>query len=312
MEKNKKILVVAVAAVVVVAAVAGIFLMKDEEKLQFGYVTWDGEISSTNVLTLILQEAGYNVEMISVDAGPLYNRLAEGDLDFTTSTWMPITHGTYWEQYGDELEVAGTNLEGVKIGMVVPKYVYDEGVHTISDLNDYSDKFKDRIVGIEPGAGVVEATERAINDYDLKEYELQTSSSAGMLAELKKAYDKEEWIAVTLWSPHWAFEEWDLEYLEDPKTSYGEEEHVETVTRIGFADEHPGAYAILEAFEWTDEDIESVMYDIFVEKMNEEEAAQKWIDANRDRVDEWIDIGKEAEEQATESKAAAQIMARVA
>ena len=312
MEKNKKILVVAVAAVVVVAAVAGIFLMKDEEKLQFGYVTWDGEISSTNVLTLILQEAGYNVEMISVDAGPLYNRLAEGDLDFTTSTWMPITHGTYWEQYGDELEVAGTNLEGVKIGMVVPKYVYDGGVHTISDLNDYSDKFKDRIVGIEPGAGVVEATERAINDYDLKEYELQTSSSAGMLAELKKAYDKKEWIAVTLWSPHWAFEEWDLEYLEDPKTSYGEEEHVETVTRIGFADEHPGAYAILEAFEWTDEDIESVMYDIFVEKMNEEEAAQKWIDANRDRVDEWIDIGKEAEEQATESKAAAQIMARVA
>ncbi|HPT74400.1 MAG TPA: glycine betaine ABC transporter substrate-binding protein, partial [Methanomassiliicoccaceae archaeon] len=55
------------------------------------------------------------------------------------------------------------------------------------------------------------------------------------------------------------------------------------ITRKGFADEHPGAYAIIKAFNWTQEDCQSVMRDIFAEGMDEREAAQKWIDANRER-----------------------------
>jgi glycine betaine/proline transport system substrate-binding protein len=296
MEMNKKILAAVVAIVVVVAAIAAIGLAGSggDEELQFGYVTWDGEIASTNVLTLVLEEAGYDVEMVAVDAGPLYQGLSRGSLDFTTSAWMPITHASYWEQYGDDLEVANVNLEGVKIGMAVPKYVYDEGVTTIADLNDYADQFDRRIVGIEPGAGVVMATERAIEDYALEGYDVQTSSSAGMLASLKTAYANEEWIAVTLWSPHWAFEEWDMVYLDDPKGSYGAEERVETLVRAGFAEDNPGAYAIVSAFNWTQEDCQSVMLDIFSEGMNEKDAAQKWIDANRDKVDAWIAAGKAA------------------
>lgn len=296
MEKNTKILAGVVAAVVVVAAIAAIGLTGGEgdENLQFGYVTWDGEISSTNVLALILEEAGYDVEMVAVDAGPLYQGLSRGDLDFTTSAWMPVTHASYWEQYGDGLDVANVNLEGVKIGMAVPQYVYDAGVHSIADLSKHADQFNSRIVGIEPGAGVVMATERAIDDYALEGYEVQTSSSAGMLAELRSSYANEEWIAVTLWSPHWAFEEWDMAYLDDPEGSYGDVERVDTLTRSGFAEDNPGAYAIVSAFNWTLEDCQSVMMDIFVEDMDEKAAAQKWIDANRDRVDTWIAAGEAA------------------
>lgn len=36
------------------------------------------------------------------------------------------------------------------------------------------------------------------------------------------------------------------------------------------------------------------MLDIFSEGMNEKDAAQKWIDANRDKVDAWIAAGKAA------------------
>jgi len=298
MEKRKTILAVAAlaVAVVVIAAALGLSGGGDAkgEKLKFGYVTWDGEVASTNVLTLVLEEAGYDVEMMAVDAGPLYQGLAQGSLDFTTSAWLPVTHASYLDKYGDKLDRASVNLEGCKIGMAVPKYVYDAGVHSIADLKDHADQFGSRIMGIEPGAGVVMATERAIDDYQLTGFEVQTSSSGGMLAELKSAYEDGEWIAVTLWSPHWAFSEWEMVYLEDPEASYGGVEVVETIARQGFADVHPKAYAIIKAFEWSLDDCQSVMLDIFANDMGEKEAAQKWIDANRDKVDAWLAAGEAA------------------
>ncbi len=264
------------------------------EKLRFGYVTWDGEVASTNVLTLVLEEAGFDVEMVPVDAGPLYQGLSQGSLDLTTSAWLPVTHQSYMGQYGSSLDRVAVNLEGCRIGMAVPQYVYDAGVTTIADLNEHADRFDSRIVGIEPGAGVVMATEAAIEEYALDGYRLQTSSSGAMLAELRSAYEKEEWIAVTLWSPHWAFSEWDMAYLDDPLDTYGGAEVVETISRLGLSDDSPKAYAIIEAFEWGLDDCQSVMLDIFANDMNEKVAAQKWIDANRDKVDSWIAAGEAA------------------
>ncbi|NLK25204.1 MAG: glycine betaine ABC transporter substrate-binding protein [Euryarchaeota archaeon] len=303
MKINGKIIgavAVVIVAIVIIAA-AGLIGSSDENELQFGYVTWDGEIASTNVLTLVLEEAGYDVSMVAVDAGPLYQSLAKGELDFTTSTWMPVTHASYMDKYGDRLERVGENLEVCKIGLAVPQYVYDAGVKTISDLKVHGDKFSNRIVGIDPGAGVMMATDRAVEDYGLTDYEVRSSSSGSMLAELKRAYANEDWIAVTLWSPHWAFSEWDLVYLEDPKESYGGVEVVETVSRTGFADDNPGAYAIIQAFNWTQDDCQSVMLDINSKNMDERDAAQKWIDAHREKVDSWISAGKAAADAAKET-----------
>jgi len=131
-------------------------------------------------------------------------------------------------------------------------------------------------------------TEDAIEQYDLG-FDLLASSSAGMLAELTAAYEGEEYIVVTLWSPHWAFAEWDLKYLSDPLGIFGEEEFVHSLARQGFQGDNPEAYAILERFNWTQADIQSVMADI-AGGMDEVEAAQKWIDANRDKVDQWLGL----------------------
>ena len=43
-----------------------------------------------------------------------------------------------------------------------------------------------KITGIDPGAGIMEAADRAIEDYELDEWTLTTGSGAAMTAALKK------------------------------------------------------------------------------------------------------------------------------
>ncbi len=288
MKKNVRNMVMTGAAVVVALVLISVALSgspaSGKKSLQFGYVLWDGEIASTNVLTLVLQEAGYDVDMVNVDAGILYQGLAKGELDFTTSAWLPATQKNYWDVYGEDIDMVATNLEGCKIGLAVPSYLTE--VNSIADLETYADNFGGQIVGIDPGAGMMTNTQDAIDQYGLS-LELEASSSAGMLAELTSAYDNNEWIVVTLWSPHWAFDKWDLKYLEDPQEVFGGAEEVRTLARQGFQAEQPGAYAIIERFNWTQSDIQSVMLDIS-SGMDEKVAAQKWIDNHRSVVEEWL------------------------
>lgn len=147
------------------------------------------------------------------------------------------------------------------------------------------------IVGIEPGAGIMQATERAISEYGL-DYTLQESSSAAMNASLKRAVANEEWIVITGWTPHWKFASFDLKYLDDPKGVYGGEEEIVTLTRQGFRQDNPVAYAMLDNFNWTPGDMEAVMLKI-EGGMSPDEAAAQWIEENQDQVQAWLPQGQE-------------------
>src|SRR5690606_18074286 len=103
-----------------------------------------------------------------------------------------------------------------------------------------ADAFGNRIVGIEPGAGLTAATQDAvIPTYGLEGMEFITSSTPAMLAELQKALDAGDNVAVTLWRPHWAYDAFDIKDLEDPEGTLGDAESIHTVTRTGFADDFP-------------------------------------------------------------------------
>ena len=135
----------------------------------------------------------------------------------------------------------------------------------------------------------MEATDRAIADYELDEWDVVSGSGAAMTAALQRAYDKEEPIIVTGWSPHWKFAKFDLKYLDDPEGSFGGEEEIHTIGRLGLKDDSPEAYEILANFKWTEEDMAEVMVEI-IDGEEPEVAAQNWIDENADKVadlDRW-------------------------
>ena len=110
------------------------------------------------------------------------------------------------------------------------------------------------IVGIESGAGIMAATNTAIEEYGL-EMELLTSSGPAMVAALGDAIENEEWIVVTGWSPHYKFAKYDLKYLEDPEGVYGDIENLHTIARSGLRSDDPDLVTFLENFYMSTDEI---------------------------------------------------------
>ena len=63
-----------------------------------------------------------------------------------------------------------------------------ENINSIEDLNAHKDELDNKIVGIEPGSSLMNLTNKAMKEYDIK-LKLVQSSEAAMMSELK-AYTK--------------------------------------------------------------------------------------------------------------------------
>lgn len=105
----------------------------DGKAIKLAYVAWDSEIASTNVIGLVLEDMGYEVELTQVEAGPMWAAVAEGDADAIVAAWLPGTHKKYMEDYKDDVIDMGANLEGAKIGLVVPSYVEADSIEDLKE-----------------------------------------------------------------------------------------------------------------------------------------------------------------------------------
>lgn len=215
--------------------------------------SWTDGLSTAYLLENRLEALGYTVEMEELtDAGPLYAGLAQGDVDIYPSAWPELTHAGYMEQYGDDIEDLGAYYDDAKLTLAVPSYV---DIDSIEDLAGQASRFDGKIYGIEPGAGLTKQTqESALPGYGLDgEFELVTSSTAAMLAQLDSAIAAEEDVVVTLWRPFWANDAYDVKDLEDPQGLMGDPEALHFLGTAGFAEEHPEAAELIAGIRLDDE-----------------------------------------------------------
>ena len=278
--KMRKILGVGAALALAVSST-----LASAKEVSIGYVDgWSDSVATTNVAAIVIKEKlGYDVKLQAVAAGIMWQGVATGKLDMMLSAWLPVTHGEYLAKNKDNVVNYGANFKDAKIGLIVPEYVK---ANSIEDLKT-DESFKKKIVGIDAGSGVMIKTEQAIKDYGLDGYKLQASSGAGMIAELTRAYPKQQSIAVTGWVPHWMFAKWKLKFLEDPKGVYGAAETVDSVGSKELATKAPDVADFLKKFQWSSKDeIGEVMLAI-QDGAKPEQAAKDWVAKHPDRVKEW-------------------------
>ena len=266
------------------------------KKLSIGYIPWDEGIASTFLWKELLEQRGFEVDTKQLEAGSLYTGLAGGQIDFQTDSWLPVTHAKYWATYKDKLEDLGSWYGPTSLELSVPSYM--KGIDSLDDLKGKSAQFKGRIIGIEPSAGMMGILkDKVLKDYGLEgEYKVVDGSTPGMLAELKRAYDKKEPVVTTLWSPHWAYSTYDLKKLKDPKGSWGKGDGVHTLARKGFAAENPQVGSWLKNFKMTEKQLTGLEAKIQeTGKGKEQEAVRAWLKDNPGLADKWTPVSKSAE-----------------
>ena len=260
--------------------------------IRIGWTAWSSTEANTKLVRAILEEKmGYDVELVMADVGIQYQGVANGDIDFMLMCWLPVTHKAYWDKVADKVVNLGPVFTRAKLGWVVPDYIPKDVVSSITDLTKpaVQEKLDGKIMGIDPGAGLMQASEKAMDEYGLNDagYELISSSGAGMTAALARAIKNQEWIVATGWSPHWKFAKWDLRYIDDPQGVLGGRESSSCIARKGFYQDVPyEVFEFLTRYFIPADDLEAIMYE--ARQSSYSDAADKYIQENPDRIQYWV------------------------
>jgi glycine betaine/proline transport system substrate-binding protein len=285
MEKMSKLLSIFMAASILLLATAcGNSQKSDREEVTILYPNWAEGIALTYLSKVVLEEKGYDVELINLEPGLIYGELSKENSkgDLFLDAWLPHTHKEYWADYGDKLVKLGEAFSGGTTGLVVPDYVT---INSIEELNTHRDRFNGEIIGIGSGAGIHASTLKAIEEYDL-DYEQITSSGPAMVASLDKAVKRNEWIVITGWKPHFMWMNFDLKYLEDPKGVYPTDVCA-IISRRGFEEDMPEVAAFYRKFNLNEDHLYSLM--AAINEQGEDAGAASWYEANKEMIDAWFE-----------------------
>ena len=245
---------------------------------------WDEDIAVSHLWKHVLEEKGYDVELKELDVAPVFIGVAKGDLDLFFDTWLPVTHEDYWKQYEDKVVDLGTWYDQATLNIAVPEYM---DIETIADLKGMEKELAGTITGIDSGAGLTRITkDKAMPAYDLKNFDLKTSSTPAMLAGLKKSIDEKKPIVVTLWHPHWAYSAFPIKDLKDPKGAMGEAEEIHSIASEDFAKNNSAVTDAVKEFKMDDETLANLEKVVLQDNKDDLDAGvDAWVKDNQDFVD---------------------------
>ena len=253
--------------------------------VRIAYVEWADTVVATNILAAVLKQAGYDVRQTPVSGAAMWEAVASGDADCMVSAWLPATHAAYYAKLKNKVDLLGPNIEGAKIGWVVPDYVT---VGSIADLNANASMFGGKVIGIDPGAGLMRASEKAMTEYNLGSMQLVEGSDATMVATLKDAITRKQPIVVTGWTPHWMWAAYKLKYLADPKNVFGGDEMVYSAVRKGLAKDMPEVHTILSRFKLSLPEEQEMMLKNQASGVDPAKTAAEWVNQHPDVVKSWM------------------------
>jgi glycine betaine/proline transport system substrate-binding protein len=258
-----------------------------DKTITLGTLSWEDLTPITGVTKKALETAGYKVKVTEfAEWGIAYAALSKGDIQLLASQ-IDYAAYDYWDKNKARLEKVSPVSYGLYQAVAVPKYV---DIASMEQLNDNAAKFGGKIIGIEPGSGLMREAAKAVKDYGLK-LQLVEGSTAAMTAALKSAIDRKEWIAVTVWEPSWMMQKYDVKFLKDPKNIFAPPQGYYWIGQKGFSAENAHAREVIASVYLPLADITAINGAVKDGKTMDQ-AVKDWVDAHADLMKRWGNLKK--------------------
>ncbi|MCY3632001.1 MAG: ABC transporter substrate-binding protein [bacterium] len=278
---------------------------------------WNGAAANSAVAAQLLEsELGYTVERVDIDENAQWPAINTGDIDVSLEIW-PSGHA---QDVVDFIDNPDANIDNAgllgpvgKIGWFIPTYMVDQypelatwegfanpelaGMFATAETGDLG-----QFLGGDPS--FVQFDEAIINNLGLPLQVVYAGSEAAILAAVDSAYSRQEPVLVYLWTPHSAFNNYDLtnvllpEYTDacgEAAASNPEDVDCDYPADVLFkiingdlAENAPDADHFLRAMNYTSADQIAMLAAIENDGLSVDEAAANWIAANENVWSAWL------------------------
>lgn len=280
---------------------------------------WTGYVANAHVIGYVAQtELGCNVTYPEVKEEVGWQGMADGSIDTIVENWG---HDDLIKKYIDEqgtVEDAGLTGNQGLIGWFVPQWMAEEypDITNWENLNKYADMFKTSESGgkgqlLDGDPSYVTNDEALVNNLDLDYQVVVGGSEAALLTSFKNAEKNKTPLLAYFYTPQW-YAEVDgqatpgvkdpvqIAHVELPAYTKGCDADPAKVAcdyppydlnkliSTTFAGSDSPAVDLVKNFEWTNEDQNLVASYIGQDGMTPDDAAKKWVEENKDKVDAWL------------------------
>jgi glycine betaine/proline transport system substrate-binding protein len=269
---------------------------------------WNGYTASAQVVAEIAKkELGCTINQTTLEeAGVTYDAMEAGTVDVIIEDWG----GGRWQEWVDRGAIVevGPNGNIGRIGMYVAPWMVEKypDITDSKNLNKYADLFKTADSGgkgawYEGPPGYTTIGEKMIAANKLNFKAISTGSEAALIETITKAEENKTPALIYWWEPGTLFvklpgldkarvnfpaSDWTDAAKASGLTDYPETPLIKLASKKLMDSGSPFA-SLIKNWQWTNADQNSVAADI-EGGMKPEEAAQKWIDANQDKVKAWL------------------------
>lgn len=269
---------------------------------------WVGYEADAAVVSYVAQhKLGCTVVKKNLDEQVSWQGFSTGEVDAVLENWG---HEDLAKKYITEQKVAqdaGQTGNLGAIGWYVPPFLAKEHPDILQwkNLNKYADLFtttesggKGQLLDGDPGFVTNDAA--LVQNLGLNYKVVYAGSEAALITSFRQAEQSKKPMIGYFYSPQWFLSEVPLVKVNLPPYTPGCDAvpakvacdyptyHLNKVVSTKFAQSGSPAYRLVKNFSWTNADQNLVARYIAEDKMSDDAAAQKWVDANPAKVQAWL------------------------
>lgn len=293
---------------------AAAFQPESDKPIKLMVADWTSMLVNTEIMSIILSTYGYNVEKVIADDSARYPGFEAGDIHIAIETWQTTQETALAASVatGKVLDLGETGMHA-KEDWWFPSYMKERcpGLPDWQALRNCAEAFatpdtapKGRYLSAPVSWGGHDRERVAALGLPFEV--VNAGTDAGLMAELKAAYERKAPIMLWVYVPHWAPKVFDGEFVQfpaydkqcaenaawgvNPNATYDCGKPEGWIKKMGWAGGEkvwPCAYDIVRHFTMTNAEASELVYKVDVEGQSVEDVAMQWAKDNESTWRGW-------------------------